>query len=635
MVRNLRAVTILLFLLFGALMVAKYFQAGSHPVPKIYSEFLDEVQKGQVKSVFITKNEIIGTYKSKADGGPGGQFIVALPQDPDLIKTLRKSDVAIQQDSKDDTTWWIWATQLIPVGILVLLIYFMFRQAQAGGSQAFSFGRSKARLLNENRPKVTFNDVAGVEEAKQELQEIVEFLKYPKKFQLLGARIPKGVLLVGPPGSGKTLLGRAISGEAGVPFFYMSGSDFVEMFVGVGASRVRDLFEQAKRNAPCIVFIDEIDAVGRHRGTGVGGGHDEREQTLNQLLVEMDGFEQNSGVIILAATNRPDVLDPAILRPGRFDRRVVLDNPDIAGRKAILAIHSRKKVLSPEVDLDLIAKRTPGFTGADLENLLNEAALLAAREGKKAIDMEACGEAIDRVHMGPAKKSRIMNEKDKRNTAYHEAGHALVAKLTPEADAVRKVTILPRGMALGVTWLAPDEDKYSRSKEELFASITVSLGGRLAEELALGEISTGAANDIENATEVARRMVTEYGMSEALGPLSFGRKHRAPFLGRDLMEDRDYSENIANQIDSEVKRIVSECYERAKKMLTENRVALDRIVKELLEYEVIEGSDLDAILRGEPINRTKSTPPSTPGAEPDVRVVEQRAPQGKVVPAEG
>lgn len=637
MLRNLR-VLMLVFLVLGiALWVAKYFQPGARPTPKIYSEFVDEVRQGHVKEVTLTKNEILGTFKPKPEG-PGGDFITYAPSDPELVPFLLKQKVAITVDSKDETPWWFWASQFLPVFILFFLIYFMLRQAQAGGSQAFSFGRSKAKLLNENRPKVSFNDVAGIDEAKQELEEVVEFLKYPKKFQLLGARIPKGVLLVGPPGSGKTLLGRAIAGEAGVPFFHISGSDFVEMFVGVGAARVRDLFEQAKRNAPCIVFIDEIDAVGRQRGAGLGGGHDEREQTLNQLLVEMDGFEPNNGVILLAATNRPDVLDAAILRPGRFDRQVMLDKPDIAGRKSILLIHSRKKVMAPDADLDLIARRTPGFSGADLENLLNEAALLAARQNKKAIDLSDCEEAIDRVLMGPAKKSKLMSEKEKNRTAYHEAGHALVGKLTPEADPVRKVTILPRGMSLGSTWSAPEEDKYNRTKEELKAQIAVAMGGRVAEEQALGEMSTGAYNDIEKATETARRMVTEFGMSTLLGPLSFGRKHRAVFLGRDLMEDRDYSENIANQIDSEVKLIVSECYDRAAKLLKDNRKILDRIVKELMEYEVLESSELDTLIRGEEINRPKPTvppPTETPGKTEGAKSPQFRIPPGKVVPAEG
>lgn len=632
--RNFRGVFLLLLVGFAAVWIVKYFQLGTKPVSKIYSDFIGEVRENHVKEVTLTKNEILGEFKPKPDG-PGGQFITYAPSDSQLVPFLLKHKVAIRVDAKDETPWWFWATQFLPVMVLFFLIYLMLRQAQAGGSQAFSFGRSKAKLLNENRPKVSFNDVAGIDEAKQELQEVVEFLKYPKKFQALGARIPKGVLLVGPPGSGKTLLGRAISGEAGVPFFYIGGSDFVEMFVGVGAARVRDLFEQAKRNSPCIVFIDEIDAVGRQRGAGLGGGHDEREQTLNQLLVEMDGFEPNNGVILLAATNRPDVLDPAILRPGRFDRQVVLDKPDVAGRKAVLQIHSRKKVLGGDVDLELLAKRTPGFSGADLENLLNEAALLAARQGKKAIEFSDCEEAVERVLMGPAKKSKIMSEKEKLRTAYHEAGHALVGKLSPEADPVRKVTILPRGMALGLTWSVPDEDKYNRTKEELLAQITVALGGRVAEELALSEISTGAYNDIEHATEVARRMVTEYGMSEKLGPLSFGRKHRAVFLGRDLMEDRDYSENIANQIDSEVKSIISECHQKAKKLISNNKSILDRIVQELQEHEVIDGSDLDKIIRGEPINRIKPTTPGLPGVQTESDSVEPRVSQGKVVPAEG
>jgi cell division protease FtsH len=475
----------------------------------------------------------------------------------------------------------------------------LFRQAQsAGGGQAFNFGKSKAKQLVDSKGKVTFDDVAGVEEAKEELKEVVDFLRSPTKYKALGARIPKGVLLLGTPGTGKTLLGRAIAGEAGVPFYYISGSDFVEMFVGVGASRVRDLFENAKKTAPCIVFVDEIDAVGRQRGAGLGGGHDEREQTLNQLLVEMDGFELNNGVIVLAATNRPDVLDPALLRPGRFDRQVVVDKPDLKGRESILKVHSRGKPLAADVDLEILGKRTPGFSGADLENLLNEAALLAARKNQEKITMFDCEEAIDRVIMGPERKSRIISDKEKELTAYHEAGHALVARKTPGADPVRKVTILPRGMALGVTWTMPAEDKFTKTKGEILAEIATMMGGRCAEEIVFDEITTGASNDLKHATSLARKMVTKYGMSDVLGPLTFGKQRDQVFLGRDIGEDRDYSEDIANKIDQEVRNIAEGSYEKAKTILIENREALDKIAEVLLDREVIEEKELNAILDG-------------------------------------
>lgn len=566
-----------------------------------YSEFLNYVEKKQVEEVTIGKNAIEGklvaTAIKEGENEQKRKFRTFAPEHGKLIDILRENQVRINIERPEETPWWMWLVQFLPYLFLVGLVFLIIRQAQSGGTQAFTFGRSRAKMLNENRIKVTFADVAGIEEAKEELQEIVEFLKLPKKFESLGARIPKGVLLLGSPGTGKTLLGRAIAGEAGVPFFYISGSDFVEMFVGVGAARVRDLFEQGKRNAPCIVFIDEIDAVGRQRGAGLGGGHDEREQTLNQLLVEMDGFEPNSRVILLAATNRPDVLDPALLRPGRFDRQVIVDKPDVAGRKAILAIHARNKILHESVDLEILAKRTPGFTGADLENLLNEAALLAARSDKSKIEMSDCEEAIDRVLVGPERKSRIISDKEKRMTAYHEAGHALVARLTPHADPVRKVTILPRGMALGITWQMPEEDKHTVSKEEIIARITTALGGRVAEEVVLTEITTGASDDLEKATSLARRMVCEFGMSAKLGPLTYGRKQRQIFLGRDLMEDRDYSENIANAIDEEVKSIVGSCYDKAKDVIQNNIEKLHRVAQVLLEKEVLEGQEIDRLLK--------------------------------------
>jgi cell division protease FtsH len=467
---------------------------------------------------------------------------------------------------------------------------------------------------------VTFDDVAGVDEAKEELEEIIEFLRHPKKFQALGAKIPRGVLLVGPPGSGKTLLAKAIAGEAGVPFFSISGSEFVEMFVGVGASRVRDLFDQAKKSAPCLVFIDEIDAVGRQRGAGLGGGHDEREQTLNQLLVEMDGFDPNAGIIVIAATNRPDILDPALLRPGRFDRRIVVDNPDAKGRRAILDVHVRGKPISEDVTLDVLARRTPGFSGADLANMVNEAALLAARRGKKRIGRSELDEAIERVIAGPQRKSRILSPKERELTAYHEAGHALLGKLLPQANPPHKVTILPRGMALGYTLPLPQEEKYTLTRGEILANITAILGGRVAEEIVFGEITTGAANDFEKATDLARKMVTEFGMSDKLGPLTLGAKHGPVFLGRDLVESRNYSEEIAYEIDKEVRRIIDECYSRARQVLTEHKPVLERISRALLERESLESDDLDLLIAGQPLPPDMpETPPPLPGMTQEVK----------------
>jgi cell division protease FtsH len=522
----------------------------------------------------------------------------------------------------------------VPFALMALVLIFVLRQAQSGGSQAMSFGRSRAKLMSENRTKVTFNDVAGIEEAKQELGEVVEFLKYPKKFQALGARIPKGVLLLGPPGSGKTLLARAIAGEAGVPFFSISGSDFVEMFVGVGASRVRDLFEQAKKSAPCIVFIDEIDAVGRQRGAGLGGGHDEREQTLNQLLVEMDGFDQNMGVILIAATNRPDVLDPALLRPGRFDRQIVVDRADVKGRAAILAVHAKNKPLSKEISLDTLAKRTPGFSGADLENLLNEAALLAARKNKSMIEMADCEEAIDRVVAGPERRSLVMSDKEKENTAFHESGHAIVGGLLDKAYPVHKVTIIPRGMALGITWSHPDEDRHSVTKEELLAQISMALGGRIAEEIRFHDVTTGASNDFEKATELARRMVTQYGMSDSLGPIQYGRGNHQVFLGRDFGEDRNYSEEIASKIDAEVRRIIDECYANARGLLEANWDKVERMVAALLEHETVEGDEVKAILAGTPftLGPTDSKPKSPPSAAAPVSDAAERPESRRRIP---
>jgi len=487
---------------------------------------------------------------------------------------------------------------LLPLIFVAALFYFLMRQAQGANNQAFSFGKSRARLFTTERPTVTFDDVAGVDEAKEELKEVVEFLREPQKFAALGARIPKGVLLVGPPGTGKTLLAKAVAGEAGVPFFSISGSEFVEMFVGVGAARVRDLFDQAKRHSPCIVFIDEIDAVGRYRGAGLGGSHDEREQTLNQILVEMDGFDTDTNVIVMAATNRPDILDPALLRPGRFDRRIVLDRPDVKGRKAILQVHVRNKPLDKDVDLDVLARETPGFVGADIENMVNEAAILAARRNKKAIGMKEFQEAIERVIAGPERKSRIISEEEKRIIAYHEAGHALVMHLLPNCDPVHKISIIARGMALGYTMPLPEEDRYLHRKSKFLDELAGLLGGRAAEEIVFGDITTGAANDLEQATKLARAMVTRYGMSEKLGPMTFGEKQELVFLGKEIGEQREYSEKVAQEIDEEVRRIIREAYERAKEILTKNREKLDRLAQALMEKETLEGDELKAYLEG-------------------------------------
>ena len=531
----------------------------------IFSEFMAAVERDDVQAVVIQGHNIQGTYKN------GGQFKTFEPDDPELVKSLRDKKVKIAAKPEDDSPWYMvlllsWAPMLLLLGVWI----FFMRQMQVGGGKAMSFGKSRAKLLTENQHRVTFSDVAGVDEAKDDLQEIIAFLKDPKKFTKLGGRIPKGCLLVGAPGTGKTLLARAIAGEAGVPFFSISGSDFVEMFVGVGASRVRDLFIQGKKKAPCIIFIDEIDAVGRHRGAGFGGGNDEREQTLNQLLVEMDGFESNEGVILIAATNRPDVLDPALLRPGRFDRHVVVPRPDIRGREGILQVHSRKVPLSADVDVSVLARSTPGFTGADLENLVNEAALLAARNDKEKVEMLDLELAKDKVMMGAERRSMIISDEEKRNTAYHEAGHALVATLLPGADPIHKVTIIPRGMALGLTQQLPVDEMHNYPREYLLNNLVILFGGRVAEELVLEQVTTGAGNDIEKATDLVRRMVCEWGMSEKLGPMTFGKKEEEIFLGRDFTQKSDYSKNTAIEIDAEIRRIIQESYQRAKDLLTTN-----------------------------------------------------------------
>jgi cell division protease FtsH len=558
-----------------------------------FSEFLGKLEAGQVSEVVIKENDITGRLKD------GKKFSTYAADYPDLVPMLREKGVEITAQPPDKNPWYVnfffsWG----PIIFLVLVWVFFMRQMQSGGNKALSFGKTRARLVTEKQVKVTFSDVAGIEEAKDEVQEIIEFLKDPQKFSKLGGRIPKGVLVVGAPGTGKTLLARAIAGEAGVPFYSISGSDFVEMFVGVGASRVRDLFDQAKKNAPCIVFIDEIDAVGRHRGAGLGGGHDEREQTLNQLLVEMDGFEGKEGIIILAATNRPDVLDPALLRPGRFDRQVIVPIPDVRGRQEILKVHTKKIPLDEGVNLEMIARGTPGFSGADLANLVNEAALLAARRSKSSVEMHDFEEAKDKVMMGVARRSMIISDEEKRNTAYHEAGHSLVAKLTPGTDPIHKVTIIPRGRALGVTQQLPIDDRYTYTQEYLENTLAVLLGGRAAEEIALHHMTTGAGNDLERATEVARKMVTEWGMSDKLGPLTFGKKDEQIFLGREIARHKDYSEKTAEEIDDEVKRIVSEAYQKARKLLTENTKLLHEFAATLLQKETMDAAEIDEMIKG-------------------------------------
>ena len=580
-----------------------------------FSKFMDNVDQGRVSEITILgPSEVRGQLKDNS------HIKTTLPPEfPDLIKTLREKGVIINVKESSNGSWFNILMNAFPILLLIGFWIFMMRQMQTGGNKALSFGKSRARLLSTQQKKITFKDVAGVDEAKEELQEIIEFLREPQKFQKLGGRIPKGVLLVGPPGTGKTLLARAIAGEANVPFFSISGSDFVEMFVGVGASRVRDLFDQGKKNAPCIIFIDEIDAVGRHRGAGLGGGHDEREQTLNQLLVEMDGFESNEGVILVAATNRPDVLDPALLRPGRFDRRVVVPRPDVLGRLGIMQVHTKKIPLADDVELMVIARGTPGFSGADLANVVNEAALIAARQGRKTVVMGDFEHAKDKVLMGVERKSLVITDEEKKNTAYHEAGHALVAGLIPHADPLHKVTIIPRGMALGLTMQLPEEDKHTYTKEYLESQIAVMMGGRSAEELFMHHMTTGAGNDIEQATELARRMVCEWGMS-GLGPLTFGKKEEQIFLGREIAQHRDFSEDTAIAIDREVKRIVDEGYQKARSILTDNRDALIRIAEALLEREVLDGPEMKMLIKGQQLPK-REIPPKDNNEKPQVQQV--------------
>lgn len=581
-----------------------------------FSQFMSAVKAGEVEEVTIKEDTFTGKLRGAGDKA---FFKTTGPTnvDTDFLNQLTATGSKVYYQRAEDSFWPHFLLSWLPLILLFAFFFFSMRQIQVGGGRALSFGRSKAKLLTENQKRMTFKDVAGVEEAKQELEEIIAFLKDPKKFTRLGGRIPKGVLLVGAPGTGKTLLARAVAGEAGVPFYSISGSDFVEMFVGVGAARVRDLFEQGKKNAPCIVFIDEIDAVGRHRGAGLGGGHDEREQTLNQLLVEMDGFESNEGVIIMAATNRPDVLDPALLRPGRFDRRVIVPRPDVRGREEILRVHARLTKVAGDVDLSTIARGTPGFSGADLANVVNEAALIAARYNKESIEMVDFEQAKDKVMMGSERKSMIINDEEKRNTAFHEAGHTLVAKMIPGTDPIHKVTIIPRGAALGLTQQLPTDDRYTQNRLFCENSLAILMGGRVAEELVFSQPTTGAGNDIERATELARKMVCEWGMSEKMGPLAFGQKEEQIFLGRELTRHKDYSEETAKQIDAEIKGVVMRNYERAKEIVLKNREKLNALAEALLEYETLTGDQIDQILAGKklpPIPKTASTLPPDPTA---------------------
>ena len=579
-----------------SLMMVMLFQIFKQPdrasIAISYSDFLNMVDSGSVNQVTIQGENISGMSGQ-------GPFKTYAPKDPELISLLRSKGVKITARPQEDSSWFHVFLSWVPMLLLIGVWIFFMRQMQAGGGKAMSFGKSRARLMTDSQEKVTFEDVAGIDEAKEELGEIVEFLSDPKKFTRLGGRIPKGVLLVGAPGTGKTLLARAIAGEASVPFFTISGSDFVEMFVGVGASRVRDLFNQGKKNAPCIIFIDEIDAVGRHRGAGLGGGHDEREQTLNQLLVEMDGFESNEGVILISATNRPDVLDPALLRPGRFDRQVVVPVPDLGGREGILKVHLKKKLVEDNLDVSVLARGTPGFTGADLENMVNEAALMAARRGKDRVEMDDFEDAKDKVLMGAERKSMIISEEEKKLTAYHESGHTLIARLLPDTDPIHKVTIIPRGRALGLTQQLPIDEKHTYPKEHLLNNIAILMGGRAAEEIVLNTETTGAGNDIERASELARKMVCDFGMSKELGPLSFGKKEEQIFLGRELSQHRDYGEETARKIDEEVRNIVTDAYEKACRLIRDNLDTMHRMATALLEKETLTGADIDEIIAGD------------------------------------
>ena len=623
---------IALWLVIGLVLVM-VFQSFSQPqqpdTSVSFSEFMHQVEQGNVTEVTIKGEEIRGNYLS------GERFKTYAPEDSGVVKELRANDVAITAKPEEGTSM---LTSILiswfPMLLLIAVWIFFMRQMQgggAGGKGAMSFGKSKAKMLTDDTNKVRFEDVAGIDEAKEEVEELVDFLKEPEKFQKLGGHIPKGVLFTGPPGSGKTLLGRAVAGEAGVPFFSISGSDFVEMFVGVGASRVRDMFEQAKKHAPCIIFIDEIDAVGRQRGAGLGGGHDEREQTLNQLLTEMDGFEGNEGVIVVAATNRPDVLDPALLRPGRFDRQVVVPRPDVRGREFILKVHMKKVPFADDVDPHTIARGTPGFSGADLENLVNEAALMAARRGARLVEMQDFEQAKDKVLMGLERKSVVLTEEQRTTTAYHESGHALVAKLIPGTDPVHKVTIIPRGQAMGLTMQLPDEDKYNYERQEILNNIAILMGGRIAEQVFLDQMTTGAGNDIERATEMARKMVTEWGMSEKLGPLTYGEKDEEVFLGREVTQHKNISETTIQEIDSEVRSIIEEQYKRAKQLIEGDRDTLDKMARALLEWETLDAQQINDIMEG----RDPRPPKDSDGGGPSPQPEPSDGGEGQVGPAGG
>lgn len=602
--RFFKNVTFYLLIIIVAIWMIDYYSASTVSKTDItYSAFMKHVQQDEVKQVTIVDNVISGKLKD------GKDFSTVAPSDDSLIPTLLARDIEIKAELPPQPPWWTTIlSSLLPMLLIVGIWFMLMQQSQGGGGRVMNFGKSRARRYDEDNIKITFKDVAGADEAKQELEEVVEFLKHPKKYNDLGAKIPKGVLLYGPPGTGKTLLAKAVAGEAGVPFFSISGSDFVEMFVGVGASRVRDLFEQAKKSAPCIVFIDEIDAVGRQRGAGLGGGHDEREQTLNQLLVEMDGFGANEGIIMIAATNRPDILDPALLRPGRFDRQIVVDRPDIKGRQEILKVHVKGKPISSEVELGVIARRTPGFTGADLSNLVNEAALMAARKNKNKIDMPEMEEAAERVIMGPERRSRVISDKEKRLTAYHEGGHTLVGMLLDNTDPVHKVTIIPRGRAGGYTLSLPKEDRYYATRSEMLDELKVLLGGRVAEALVLKEISSGASNDLQRATSLARQMICEYGMSPELGPMTFGHRQDQVFLGRDIGRDKDYSEEVAAKIDKEIRKFIDEAYQKTESLLNENMDKLHLIADALIERETLEGEEIDQLMKyGKILSKEENT----------------------------
>lgn len=600
-------VSFYLLIIIVAIWIIDYYSVSTVSKTDIsYSNFIKQVQQDDVKQVTIVENVITGKLKSGAD------FNTIAPDDPELIHTLRSHDVEIKAELPPQPPWWMTIiSSILPMLLIVGIWFLLMQQSQGGGGRVMSFGKSKAKLYGDEKIKISFKDVAGADEAKQELEEIVEFLKQPKKFNELGARIPKGVLLFGPPGTGKTLLAKAVAGEAGVPFFSISGSDFVEMFVGVGASRVRDLFDQAKKNAPCIIFIDEIDAVGRQRGAGLGGGHDEREQTLNQLLVEMDGFGANEGIIMIAATNRPDILDPALLRPGRFDRQIVVDRPDIRGRQEILKVHVKGKPIAEDVNLEVLARRTPGFTGADLSNLVNEGALLSARRNKKKITMSEMEEAAERVMMGPERKSRVISENEKKLTAYHEGGHTLVGMMLDHTDPVHKVTIIPRGRAGGYTLSLPKEDRYYATRSELLDELKLLLGGRVAEALVLNEISSGASNDLQRATSLARQMICEYGMSDTLGAVTFGHRQDQVFLGRDIGRDKDYSEEVAAEIDTEIRKFIDEAYKETVELLQENIDKLHLIAEALIERETLEGYEVQQLM-----DHGKILPKDKPSVEP-------------------